>query len=79
MHAMCTRKSSLAVADLPEVTRVPPAENGWDGLISRYADIIIAGASRGFRHSRSRYHLEWLRHYGLAEERDRVRAITGNY
>ncbi|WAA65596.1 HNH endonuclease [Microbacterium oxydans] len=63
LHAMCnTRKSSLAAETLPKVNLVSPAaETHWDGLLSRYADIVIAGNHRGRRHSASGYHDQWLR------------------
>lgn len=74
MHAMCnTRKSSLAVDSLPAVTAAAVEDRSWDGLLSRYADIIVAGNSHGRRHSRPGYHLDWLRDYGLLEDRARLR------
>lgn len=75
LHAMCnTRKSSLAAESLPQVQLVPPAtETTWDGLLSRYADIVIAGNHRGRRHSASGYHLQWLQRFDRRADAARVR------
>lgn len=66
MHTMCnTRKSSLAAGELPAGTPVTAADaDSWDGLLSRYADIVLAGNQRGRRHSAPGYHRNWLRHFG---------------
>lgn len=87
LHAMCnTRKSSLAAGTLPPVATVPPLAAVppastvspdmpiWDGLISLYADIVIAGNSHGRRHSAPSYHLDWLRHFDRTVGVARVRA-----
>lgn len=78
MHAMCnTMKSSLAVETLPEVAAaIQTTNSSWDGLLSCYADIVIAGDSRGRRHAAPDYHLRWLRHYGLSDDRARVLAAV---
>jgi len=78
LHAMCnTRKSSLEVGALPSPAAIPPdADAEWDGLISRYADIVIAGNDLGHRHARPTYHLDWLRHFGLVADVARVRAVA---
>lgn len=65
LHAMCnTRKSSLAVDSLPLVSTTPARDQGWDGLLSRYPDIIAAGETTGRRHSAPDYHSSWLRRFG---------------
>lgn len=75
LHAMCnTRKSSLAAESLPKVNLVSPAnETPWDGLLSRYADIVIAGNHRGRRHSASGYHHQWLQRFDRHADAARVR------
>ncbi|UIP58507.1 hypothetical protein DSM26151_13840 [Agromyces marinus] len=35
----------------------------WDGLISTYEGIVLAGESHGRRHARPTYHAEWLRRF----------------
>lgn len=65
LHAMCnTRKSSLAADSLPLVGAAPAHDPEWDGLLSRYADIIAAGETTGRRHSSATYHPSWLRRFG---------------
>jgi len=65
LHAMCnTRKSSLAANGLPVIERVADLD-GWDGLLSRYADIVVAGDTHGRRHAAPGYHRAWLRRFGL--------------
>lgn len=62
LHAMCnTRKSSLAAHALPLVTPVETTSSDWDGLLSRYADIVNAGETTGRRHSAVGYHQRWLK------------------
>lgn len=78
MHASCnTMKSSLAAESLPVFDATAP-DGPWDGLLSRYADIVIAGASHGHRHSKDDYHLKWLAAYGMPEERARVLNAVGH-
>jgi hypothetical protein len=78
MHARCnTMKSSLAAESLPVLAATAPAGT-WDGLLSRYADIVIAGGSYGHRHSGRDYHLNWLRDYGLPEARAPVLSTVGH-
>lgn len=77
VHARCnTMKSSLAAESLPVLAATAPTGT-WDGLLSHYADIVIAGASHGQRHSSRDYHLNWLRDYGLPEDRARVLSAAG--
>lgn len=72
-----TRKSSLAAESLPQLQLVPPAtEIAWDGLLSRYADIVIAGNHRGRRHSASGYHLQWLQRFDRYADAARVREAS---
>ncbi|MDR2322148.1 MAG: HNH endonuclease [Microbacterium sp.] len=74
MHAMCnTRKSSLAVDGLPAVLRPAADEAQWDGLLSHYADIVIAGNAHGRRHSAPGYHPTWLRYFDRTADAARVR------
>lgn len=73
LHAMCnTRKSSLAVASLPTPIEPPETAGGWDGLLSRYADIVVAGERTGRRHSAATYHPSWLRRFGRLGDMDRT-------
>lgn len=77
MHAMCnTRKSNLVADTLPAIAAAAVEDRSWDGLLSNYAEIVIAGNSHGRRHSRPGYHLDWLRNFGRPEERARVREST---
>jgi hypothetical protein len=57
-------------------TGSPPTETPWDGLLSRYADIIIAGNHRGLRHSASGYHLQWLQRFDRHADAARVREAS---
>ncbi|SFR63020.1 hypothetical protein SAMN04488591_2574 [Microbacterium azadirachtae] len=76
MHAICnTRKSSLAAAALPPATGASALTN-WDGLLSRYADIVLAGNQHGRRHSAASYHPNWLRHFGRLSDLGRLRTST---
>jgi len=64
LHAMCnTQKSSLDSGALPVVER-PVHDDRWDGLLSRYADIVVAGETYGRRHAGPDYHPAWLRRFG---------------
>lgn len=72
LHAMCnTRKSSLAADSLPVITR-RPHDVKWDGLLSRYADIVAAGETVGRRHSAPDYHRAWLRRFGRLVDTARI-------
>jgi len=74
MHTMCNaRKSSLAVDRLPAVPRPAFDSTGWDGLLSHYADIILAGNAHRRRHSASGYHPKWLWYFERAADAARVR------
>ncbi|MCK2024352.1 HNH endonuclease [Microbacterium sp. kSW2-24] len=65
LHAMCnTRKSILAADALPMVDATPMRDPEWDGLLSRYADIVVAGEAHGRRHAAPNYHNAWLRRFG---------------
>ncbi|KJL30569.1 HNH endonuclease [Microbacterium oxydans] len=65
LHAMCnTRKSSLAADSLPLVAATPARDSEWDGLLSRYADIVTIGETAGRRHASPDYHSSWLRRFG---------------
>jgi len=65
LHAMCnTRKSSLPAESLPLVAAAPPRDAEWDGLLSRYADIVAVGEVIGRRHSSAEYHSSWLKRFG---------------
>jgi hypothetical protein len=67
LHAMCnTRKSSLAVSSLPTVATAPASDLPWDGLLSRYADIVDAGEHHGQRHASPDYHRAWRRRFQRA-------------
>ncbi|WP_230114249.1 hypothetical protein [Microbacterium oxydans] len=62
---MCnTRKSSLAADSLPMVSATPARDPEWDGLLSRYADIVTIGETAGCRHASPGYHSSWLRRFG---------------
>ena len=68
MHAMCnTRKSSLAADVLPAALAMTDSGH-WDGLLSRYADIVVAGNQHGRRHAAASYHPNWLRQFGRTED-----------
>lgn len=74
LHALCnTRKSNLAAMDIPILNRPATSFLPWDGLLSNYADIVIAGQSQGRRHSSVDYHPRWLRAFGRSADLDRVR------
>ncbi|MGK3949919.1 HNH endonuclease [Microbacterium sp. K2] len=65
LHAMCnTRKSSLAADSLPLASSMPAHDPEWDGLLSRYADVVTIGETTGRRHSSPGYHSSWLRRFG---------------
>lgn len=65
LHAMCnTRKSSLAADSLPLVSAMPAHDPEWDGLLSRYADVVTVGETTGRRHASAAYHSSWLRRFG---------------
>ncbi|WP_152642067.1 HNH endonuclease [Microbacterium azadirachtae] len=69
MHAMCnTRKSSLTADGLPAVRQPASGDARWDGLLSHYSDIVIAGNTHGRRHSSPGYHPKWLRHFGQVSD-----------
>lgn len=76
LHAMCnTQKSSLVLGSLPPASALAShAPADWDGLLSRYADIVIAGNALGRRHHSPNYHLDRLRYFGRVTDAARVRA-----
>lgn len=78
LHAMCnTRKSSLEAARLPVAGAALVSDGDWDGLLSRYAEIVIAGETTGRRHSASGYHPSWLRRFGQREDAARLGSLVG--
>lgn len=75
LHAMCnTQKSSLAIDALPILSTAAATANDWNGLLPRYADIVIAGNVHGHRHSAASYHPDWLSHFNRPADAARVRA-----
>lgn len=67
MHALCNMRKWAA--DFDEVVGVAQIEDArdWDGLISAYPGVVLAGNTRGRRHSVLGYHARWLRWLQLTQ------------
>jgi len=65
LHAACnTRKSDALREELPSLELLD-AIDGWDGLVTAYPGIVLAGTSHGVRHSAADYHSRWMRYFGV--------------
>jgi len=65
LHVRCnTVKADSRVEDLPQV-EARPAPEDWDGLVSAYSAIVMAGQEAAERHHSLRYHREHMRRFGV--------------
>lgn len=65
LHTICNaRKSDSLLGELPTLELTDEASD-WDGLLSRYVGIVIAGNTLGYRHSATNYHRGWFRNFEL--------------
>ncbi|QPE05695.1 hypothetical protein IT882_06845 [Microbacterium schleiferi] len=66
MHALCNTQKADALLDELSLRNPLPERPGWDGLLTAYPGIVQAGEEVGSRHASPRYHVDWMRRFGLS-------------